>query len=102
MESKKGLIKVRLKEVEEILLKNHLLKKYNINQIGIFGSIARGENGNDIDILINDSSKIKNSIELKKELENITNTKVDIMIEKYANPIVLYRAKKELIYVEEY
>jgi len=48
-----------------------------------------------------DNYNLKNLIQLKKDLENITEKEVDIMIKKYANPIVLYRAQKDMIYVTQ-
>lgn len=80
------------------LKKENIFEKYNIEKIGIFGSIARGEDGNDIDILVEDTD-FKKWIKLKEELEPIINVNLDIMIEKYANPIVLMRAKKEIVYI---
>jgi len=44
---------------------------------------------------------INNLIPLKKDLENITEKEVDIMLKKYANPIILYRAKKDMVYVAQ-
>ena len=35
------------------------------------------------------------------DLETITKKEVDIMLIKYANPIVLYRAQKDMIYVSQ-
>ena len=90
-----------LEELKKIIKTEHILEKYKINEICIFGSLARGENGNDIDILVQDTNYEK-WIELKKELEVKTGTKVDIMLEKFANPIVLLRAKKEKVYVGKY
>ncbi|MGL5190252.1 MAG: nucleotidyltransferase family protein [Cetobacterium sp.] len=80
------------------LKKENIFEKYNIEKIGIFGSIARGEDGNDIDILVDDTD-FKKWIKLKEELEPIIKVNLDIMIEKYANPIVLMRAKKEIVYI---
>ncbi|MGL6064320.1 MAG: nucleotidyltransferase family protein [Fusobacteriaceae bacterium] len=83
-------------------LKNqNIFERYKIERIGIFGSIARGEDGNDIDILVEDSD-YKKWIQLKKELEPLIKVTLDIMIEKYANPIVLMRAKKEIVYVTKH
>lgn len=48
-----------------------ILKKYGIVKIGFFGSLARGEESNDIDILISEFSNYKNLIKLKYELESI-------------------------------
>ncbi|MGB6129568.1 MAG: nucleotidyltransferase domain-containing protein [Psychrilyobacter sp.] len=90
-----------LEELKKILRQEHILEKYQIDELCIFGSIARGENGNDIDLLVNDDN-YKKWIEIKAELEKKTGIKVDIMLEKYANPIVLYRANREKIYVGKY
>jgi len=87
----------------ELAIKNeNLLKKYNLDKIGVFGSFARGENANDIDFYIDlENYNINTLLPLKKELENITEKEVDIMLKKYANPIVLYRAKKDMVYVTQ-
>ena len=86
--------------LEMALKKENLLKKYNLDKIGLLGSFTRGEKANDIDFYIDmDNYNLKNIIPLKKDLENITEKEVDIMIKKYANPIVLYRAQKDMIYV---
>ena len=88
--------------LEIALKKENLLKKYNLDKIGIFGSFARGEKANDIDFYIDmDNYNLKNLIPLKKDLENITEKEVDIMIKKYANPIILYRAQKDMVYVTQ-
>jgi predicted nucleotidyltransferase len=44
---------------------------------------------------------IKNLVGLKNDLEKITEKEVDIMLKKYANPIVLYRAEKDMKYVTQ-
>ena len=38
--------------LELVLKKENLLKNYNLDKIGIFGSFARGEKANDIDFYI--------------------------------------------------
>jgi predicted nucleotidyltransferase len=48
-----------------------------------------------------DNYNVKNLINLKKDLEKITEKEVDIMLKKYANPIVLYRAEKDMKYVTQ-
>ena len=80
----------------------NLLEKYNLDKIGIFGSFARGENANDIDFYIDaEDYRVRNLIQLKKALEKITEKEIDIMLKKYANPIVLYRAQKDMKYVTQ-
>jgi predicted nucleotidyltransferase len=86
--------------LEKAIKNENILQKYNLEKIGIFGSFARGEKANDIDFYIeSENYNIKNLIELKKDLEKITEKDVDVMIKKYANPIILYRAQKDMIYV---
>jgi len=86
--------------LEKVIKDENLLKKYNLEKIGVFGSFARGEKANDIDFYIDaENYNVKNLINLKKYLEIITEKQVDIMLKKYANPIILYRAQKDMIYV---
>ena len=88
--------------LEEALKNENLLKKYNLEKIGVFGSFARGENATDIDFYIYaENYNIKNLVNLKKDLEIITEKDVDIMLKKYANPIILYRAEKDMKYVTQ-
>ena len=85
-----------------VIRQENLLKKYDLDRIGIFGSFARGENAKDIDFYIDsDNYNIKNLIGLKYDLEKLTQKEVDIMVKKYANPIVLYRAQKDMKYVTQ-
>jgi predicted nucleotidyltransferase len=88
--------------LEMALKERKLLKKYSLERIGVFGSFARGEKANDIDFYIDSENyDIKNIINLKKDLENLTEREIDIMVKKYANPIILYRAQKDMKYVTQ-
>lgn len=89
-----------INELEKAIKDENILNKYELDKIGIFGSFARGEKANDIDFYIDmENYNIYRLLELKKELELITEKQVDIMLKKYANPIILYRAKKDMKYV---
>ncbi|MGL4403498.1 MAG: nucleotidyltransferase family protein [Fusobacteriaceae bacterium] len=90
-----------LENFKNTLKNENIFEKYGIERIGIFGSMARGGDGKDIDILVEDSDYQK-WIDIKNELEKKTKIHLDIMLEKYANPIVLMRAKKEIVYVTRY
>jgi uncharacterized protein len=91
-----------LNALEKAIKNENLLKKYNLERIGVFGSFARGEKANDIDFFIDSENyNIKNLLELKKDLEKITEKEVDIMLKKYANPVILYRAEKDMKYVTQ-
>jgi predicted nucleotidyltransferase len=91
-----------LNALEKVIKDENLLKKYNLDKIGVFGSFARGENAKDIDFYIDiENYNVKNLINLKNDLENITQKEVDIMLKKYANPIILFRAQKDMKYVTQ-
>ena len=88
--------------LERAIKDENLLKKYELEKIGVFGSFARGEQANDIDFYIDaENYNVKNLINLKKDLEKITAKEVDIMLKKYANPIILYNAQKDMKYVTQ-
>ena len=85
-------------EVNQILYylssnKSRLERDYHLKKIGVFGSIARGEqhNKSDIDLIVEfedntlDLYSIKQK--LKKEIQSEFNLPVDICREKYINPI---------------
>jgi predicted nucleotidyltransferase len=89
-------------DLAQAIKKRNLLAKYGLSRIGVFGSFVRGEAFNDIDFCVdlapNNFSAV---IELKRDLENVAGKPVDIMVERYANPIVFSRAVKEMKYVSE-
>ena len=88
--------------LEKAIKDQNFLEKYNLEKIGVFGSFARGENANDIDFYIDsDSYGLSDLKKLKEELEEITEKEVDILLKKYANPIILYNAKKDMKYVTQ-
>ncbi len=87
-------------ELESAIKSANLLKKYNLDRIGVYGSFARGEKDpNDIDIYIDkDDCSLESLLNLKIELEKISGKKIDMMIKRYAEPIILHRAKKDMKY----
>ncbi|KUO75814.1 MAG: nucleotidyltransferase [Desulfosporosinus sp. BRH_c37] len=92
----------QISDLESIMLRNDLFKKFKLSKLGVFGSTARGEVSNDIDILIEDNVDYQSLSVFRDELQKLTNKHIDIVIARYANPIVLHRAKKEIIYVTEH
>ncbi|MDA8220885.1 MAG: nucleotidyltransferase domain-containing protein [Desulfitobacterium hafniense] len=92
----------QISELVSIMLRNDLFKKFKLSKLGVFGSTARGEVSNDIDILIEDNVDYRSLSAFRDELQKLTNKHIDIVIARYANPIVLHRARKEIIYVTEH
>lgn len=90
---------ISLNQLIEMILTDRLLSKYHLKRIGIFGSILYSNNPNDIDLYIEEFNDYNDLIGLKNEIEEKTGKTVDVVIEKYASPIISYRAKKELKYV---
>lgn len=91
-------------EIKTILNNNQelLFKKYSIRSLAIFGSYARNEqqDGSDVDMMVEFKEKIGiRFIDLAEEIEDLIETKVDLVSKngikkKYYNAI-----KSDLIYV---
>ncbi len=92
-----------ISKFQHYLRKNRIFSRFNVNRVGVFGSFARDEaNSNDIDILIEEDIEPEKLIELKTLLENDFQKKVDVVLKKFANPIILHRAQKDLQYATKY
>ncbi len=91
-----------LKELELFLNQNKVFDLFGLEQIGVFGSFAREEKANDIDLLIQQPTKKHiNEFELAEDLKHKSGIKFDIVLEQFAEPIILHRAKKDLRYVQK-
>ncbi|MBI5967891.1 MAG: nucleotidyltransferase family protein [Deltaproteobacteria bacterium] len=94
-----------LKEIDEILKahKEELYKKYLVVEIGIFGSIVRGEQKkrSDIDILV-EFEKVPDLlkfINLERYLSRLLKKKVDLVSKKAIRPELKDRILGEVVYV---
>jgi len=79
-----------------------LEKKYPISELALFGSYARGYNHekSDIDILVDFNGRIGiEFISLAHDLEDILNSKVDLVSRKGIKPKYLPFVEKDLIHV---
>lgn len=96
-----------LDEIREILKehKEEVSRKYRINEIGIFGSIVRGEQKkrSDIDILVEfDEENIPGLlkfIEMERYLEKILRKKVDLVRKGGIRPELRDIILKEVVYI---
>jgi len=76
--------------------------KYNVEQIGLFGSYARDEatKDSDIDILVTMKPSLFDMVAIKEQIEEDLHTKVDIIREhKNIKPFFLEMIKKDIVYV---
>ncbi len=82
--------------------KKEFQKKYNIEQIGLFGSYARNEatQESDIDIFVKMPPKMFKLIALKQQIEDDLKKSVDILREhKQMKPFLLKMIQKDISYV---
>jgi predicted nucleotidyltransferase len=82
--------------------KKKLEEKYPISELALFGSYARGDNNekSDIDILVDFNGRIGiEFISLAHDLEDIFDTKVDLVSRKGIKPKYLPFVEKDLIHV---
>jgi len=82
-----------------------LKAKYSLLSLGVYGSYSRGEETPDSDLdivyetLPNTYLNLHNYLSLQKELNMITQIKIDLVNKKYINEVVWLTAKKDIIYV---
>ena len=78
-----------------------IAKKYNLNEVYLFGSYARGEatEKSDIDFVMNFSDTITlfTYAEIIEELEELFGKKVDVVSHNSASPRLLYQIIDEEI-----
>jgi predicted nucleotidyltransferase len=82
-----------------------LKAKYPLQSLAIFGSYSRGTQtpNSDLDVLYealpNTFLDLYNYMDLKNDLAEITNLKIDLVNKKFINPVVWLKAKNDVIYV---
>ena len=93
---------VNIQDLFVLFKEKAIFDQFGLHKIGVFGSLARGEHFNDIDLFIEEDIEFGNLLQLKKILEKETGFPVDIMQKKFAEPIILYRALKDMQYAAAY
>ena len=96
-----------LEEVKNILAsyKDVLRRKYQVKELGIFGSYVRGEirENSDIDILIDfeEDSNIDlfDYVDIETELSELLGTKADVVLKRALKPAIGRRCLSEVIYI---
>jgi predicted nucleotidyltransferase len=94
-----------LSEIKSIIQshKPELAEKYGVAEIGIFGSVVRGEAGenSDVDVLVEFSRTIGfvTFMRLSFHLEEIFGAKVDLVTRNALKPRIGQCILKEVIYV---
>ena len=94
-----------LEEIKDILKrhKEEVIREYKVKEIGIFGSIVRGEQKkrSDIDILVeyDELPDLLKLIELERHLQRILRKKVDLVEKHGIRPELKDRILKEVVYI---
>lgn len=83
---------------QQFLREQKVFARFGFDRIGVFGSFARGERFNDIDLLIESRLDYDSRMALKNFLEAQLNVPVDIVLKEFAEPIILFRALKDVKY----
>lgn len=86
---------------QNFLRKERIFERYGFSRIGVFGSFARGERFQDVDLLIDERLEYDKRLELRKILEEQLRVPVDIVVRDFAEPIILHRALKDIKYAIE-
>jgi len=96
---------LRRSEVLEILgrHKAEFAERYGITALGVFGSVARDEAGqqSDVDVVYQtDAPNLFRTVHLKRELEAILHRRVDVVRwRERINPRLKARIAREAVYV---
>jgi len=97
--------KKTLEEIEVIVKKNKmfLTTQYKVKEIGIFGSVVRGEDKDtsDVDILVEFSEPVGffKFLELEEFLEGLIERKVDLVSKKALKPRIGRHILNEVIFI---
>ena len=93
----------KLKHIQNILAssKAELRKRYNVKELGIFGSYARGEQrkSSDVDILVkfNSNATLFDFVGLGNYLEEKLKIKVDVVSERGIRPELKSSIVKDVV-----
>lgn len=93
-----------LQDIEKVLSSNktQLFSKYHLTEMGVFGSIARGDHAasSDVDIMIDYQGAMGlEFIDLAEELEQLLQTRVDLVSKRAIKPSLLSRINQDIVYV---
>ncbi len=91
-------------EIFHLLRKNRAeIKGFGVKEIGVFGSVVRGEETekSDVDVLVEFEKKSFDSyMKLLFFLEELFETKVDLVIKGSVKPIIKENILSETVYVQ--
>ena len=88
-----------IQDIQNYFNEHDLFNKYGLTKIGVFGSFARGEKFNDIDLYIEDDIALRKAAELKILLQDNYDLKIDLVLKSKENKLIMFYAKKDMKYI---
>lgn len=101
MEATAKLAPGDLTGLEKLLRERGIFERYGLERIGVYGSFARGEDYRDVDMLIDPYLDYRLRMQMKEELAELLQTKVDLVVRELMDPIVMHRANKDMKYATQ-
>lgn len=98
-------MKIDITHIKEILekQKDFLKDTYQVDDLGVFGSVARGDNNevSDIDVLVKFVKPVGmfKFIELEEYLSKLLGKRVDLVTQRALKPAIKNEVLQEVIYV---
>jgi len=98
-------MKIDITQIKELLenQKNFLRDTYQVDDLGVFGSVARGDNNevSDIDVLVKFIKPVGmfKFIELEEYLSKLLGKKVDLVTQRALKPAIKNEVLQEVVYV---
>ena len=86
--------------LQQLLNEKGVFEALGVNRIGIFGSFARGESYNDIDLLLDEEPGYQKRETLQQIIESEWKIPCDVLVREYTEPIILHYINKDLKYIE--
>ena len=86
--------------MQTLFIAQNIFKQLGVDRIGIFGSYARGEKYEDIDLLLDEDPGYAKRELLKAIVEKEMHTTCDVVVKNKLEPIILYYVNKDLVYVK--
>ena len=94
-----------LRNISEVIKNNSkvLRTNYKVSQLGVFGSVARGDytQSSDVDMLVEFSKPVDlfEFVELRDFLSDMLNVRVDLVTKSALKPLIKEQILKDTIYV---
>ena len=86
--------------LQTLFIAQNIFKELGVDRIGVFGSYARGEEYEDIDLLLDEDPGYTKRELLKALVEKEMHTSCDVVVKNKLEPIILYYVNKDLVYVK--